>query len=153
MSDRQPYDRGQFTQRNKTEAEIALSPKFDTEEIRKSGHSLWKRRRVLDKKTTADAYEDSKIFDARFYKEKVVSMKNVHSANVAKYKVLGCIDPTIWHEIIAEATLNAGASIKLDSSVTGAEQLGKPFAFIKIQVASNVAGTPATLNAFIAGQK
>jgi len=144
-----PYNYGQ---KNKTEQEIRLEPKFDTEEVSKSGHNLYKRRRVLDKKTTANAYEDSKIFDARFYKEKIVSIKNIHASNVAKYKVLGCIDPTIWHELVAEATLNAGASIKLDSSVTGAEELGKPLAFIKIQVASNVADTPATINAFIAGQ-
>ena len=153
MTIRVPYDRGQFNQRNKTEMEIRLDPKFDTEEATKSGHSLWKRRRVLDKKTTSNDYGDSKIFDARFYKEKIVSIKNVHASNVAKYKVLGCIDPTQWHELVAEATLAGGASIKLDSSVTGAEQLGKPVAFIKIQVASNVVDTPATINAFIAGQK
>lgn len=153
MSMRRPYDRGQFNQRNKTEVEIRLDPKFNTEEVSKSGHNLFKRRRVLDKLTTSDDYQDSKIFDARFYKEKIVSIKNTHASNVAKYKVMGCIDPTIWHELVAEATLAGGASIKLDSSVTGAEQLGKPFAFIKIQVASNVADTPATINAFIAGQK
>jgi len=141
-----------FGQRNKSEQEIRLSPKFDTEEVSKSGHNLYKRRRVLDKKTTADAYADSKIFDARFYKEKIISIKNTHASNVAKYKVLGCIDPTQWHELVAEATLAGGASIKLDSSVTGAEELGKPYAFIKIQVASNVADTPATMDAFIAGQ-
>ena len=149
---RRPYDRGQFAQRNKTEVEIRLDPKFNTEEISKSGHKLFKRRRVLDKVTTSDDYQDSKIFDARFYKEKIVSIINTHAANVAKYKVLGCIDPTIWHELVVEATLEAGASIKLDSSVTGAEQLGKPFAFIKVQVASNVEATPATLDGFIAGQ-
>jgi len=153
MSMRNPYDRGQFPQRNKTEAEIRLDPRFDTEEASKSGHSLWKRRRVLDQFTTSDDYKDSEIFDARFYKDKAISIKNIHAANVAKYKVLGCIDPTIWHELVAEATLAAGASISLDSTVTGAEQLRKPYAFIKIQVASNVEATPATINAFIAGQK
>ena len=152
MTYRQPYDRGQFYQKNKTEQEITLDPKFNTEEVSKSGHNLYKRRRVLDKITTSDDYKDSKIFDARFYKEKIVSIKNTHSANVAKYKVLGCIDPTQWHELVAEATLNGGASIALDSSVTGAEQLGKPYAFIKIQVASNVAVTAATIEAYIGGQ-
>ena len=142
-----------FPQKNKTEADIALDPKFDTEEASKSEHHLWKRRRVLDNFTTSDSYQDSKIFDARFLKEKIVSMKNFHASNCAKYKVLGCLDPTIWHELVAEAQLEGGASIKLDSSVTGAEQLGKPFAFIKIQVASFAAGNPATINAFIGGQK
>ncbi len=153
MSMRRPYDRGQFNQRNKTEVEIKLNPRFDTEEISKSGHNLFKRRRVLDKFTTSDDYQDSKIFDARFYKEKIVTIKNTHAANGAKHKVLGCIDPSIWHELVAEATLAAGASITLDSSIAGSEQLGKPYAFIKIQVASNVAATPATIDAFIAGQK
>lgn len=146
-------DEGVYGQKNKSEEEIRLEPKFDTEEVSKSGHTLYKKRRAFDKKTTSNAYEDSKIFDARFYKEKIVSIKNIHASNVAKYKVLGCIDPTQWHELVAEATLNAGASITLDSTVTGAEKLGKPYAFIKIQVASNVADTPATIDAFIAGQK
>jgi len=153
MSDRLPYDRGQFPQRNKTEAEIRLDPRYDTETATKSGNSLWERRRVLDQFTTSNSYEDSKIFDARFYKDKAISIKNIHATKVAKYKVLGCIDPSIWHELVAEATLAAGASIALDSTVTGAEQLRKPYAFIKIQVASNVADNHATINAFIAGQK
>ena len=144
---------GVYGQKNKTEKDIRLAPKFDTEELSKSGHTLWKRKRVFDRFPTANDYQDSLIFDARFLKEKAVSIQNSHSANVLKYKVLACIDPSIWHTIIAEATLNGATSVALDSSVTGAEQLGKPYAYLKIQVASNVTDTPATITAFIAGQK
>jgi hypothetical protein len=136
---------------NATEQEIALSPKFDTEEIRLSAQNIFKRRRVLDNFTTENAYQDSKVFDARFLTEKIIHMKNKHASNVAKYKVLACINPTIWETIKAEATLAGNTSILLDSGDLA--ELGKPIAFIKIQVASNVADTPATIDAFISGQK
>ena len=106
MSFREPYDRGQFQQRNKSEQEITLDPKFDTEEISKSGHNLYKRRRLFPKNhKVGTTYEDSKIYDARFIKEKIFTLKNLDDTNNLLYKILACIDPEDWHEICAETTI------------------------------------------------
>ncbi|MBA7493426.1 hypothetical protein ES702_03984 [subsurface metagenome] len=106
MSERKPYDRGQFNQRNKSEVEIRLDPRFDTEEATKSGHNLWKRRRLWEKGTkVGTTYTVSKIFDARFYKQKLFSIANLDGTNNLLYKIEACINPSQWHEICAESTI------------------------------------------------
>jgi len=146
MTMNEPYNYGQ---RNKEEQEISIDPRFNTEEVSKSGHNLYKRRRVLDKCTTKNEFQDSKIFDARFYNQKLITIKNTHASNAGKYILLACIDPSQWITLKSETTITAGETVKIDSSDVA--QLARPFAFIKIQVASNVADTPATIDAYIAG--
>lgn len=148
MSMREPYDRGQFAQRNKTEMEIALDPKFDTEEISKSGHNLSKRRRLFDKGTkVGTTYVDSKIFDARFYKEKLVHIINRDTTNNLLYKWLACINSTKWKEIQTETTITANATGDADDYQTNTE----PFAFYKLQCKSS-AGT-VEVEAYMEAQK
>jgi hypothetical protein len=114
----------------------------------------YKRKRLLDSYHTTDDYEDSdtektrsNIFDARIFKEKIVQLVNRHASNVAKYKVLGCIDPKKWEEVKTEATLNANTSVLMDSGDVA--ELGKPLAFFKVLVASNVAGQSCIIDAYM----
>lgn len=137
MSERQPYDRGMFTQRNKTEREIRLDPEYDTEEVSKSGNNLSKRRRLFDLGTkVGTSYVDSAIFDARFYKEKLVHIINRDTTNNLLYKWLACVNPTKWIEIQPETTITKNATGDADDYQTNSE----PFAFYKLQCKSS-AGT------------
>lgn len=138
---RQPYDRGQFPQKNKTETEIRLDPKFDTEEASKSGHNLWKRRRLFEPKTTVGTtYVDSKVFDARFLKDKLFHIINRDTVNNLLYKVLACVDPSKWHELadsddVSEWTITANATGDAEDYQSSTEA----WAFYKLQVKSSAA--------------
>ena len=145
---RKPYDRGQYTQRNKTELDIRLDPKYDTEEISKSGHNLCKRRRLFEKGTkVGTTYQDSLIFDARFYKEKLFHIINRDKTNNLLYKILACVNPTKWHEVQAETTITANATGDADDVQTHTES----WAFYKVQCKSS-AGT-VEVEAYGIGQK
>ena len=143
---RRPYDRGQFQQRNKREAETSL--RANTEEISKSGHNLFKRRRLFDPKTKVGTiYVDSTIFDARFYKDKLFHIINRDKTNNLLYKILACVDPTKWHEIQAETTITANATGDADDYQTSTEN----WAFWKIQVKSSAA--TVEVEAYASGSK
>ena len=143
---RQPYDRGQFQQKNQTEAEIALDHKFDTEEASKSGHNLFKRRRLFDKGTkVTTTYVDSKIFDARFYKDKLVHIINKDDTNNLLYKWLACVNPTKWRELQPETTITPTSPN--DDYQTNTE----PFAFYKLQVKSSAGSVE--VEAYMEAQK
>ena len=139
-----------------TTVEHALSIRAEKFEETIFGHRFteYRRKRLLDNYKTTDNYEDSEtektrsnIFDARLFKEKILQVINKDASNVAKYKVLGCIDPKMWEEIKAEATLNAETSVLLDSEDLA--ELGKPLAFYKILVASNVSGQSCVIDAYM----
>ena len=143
---RRPYDRGQFQQRNKREAETSL--RANTEEISKSGHNLFKRRRLFDPKTkVGTTYVDSAIFDARFIKEKLVHIINRDATNNLLYKWLACINPSKWVEIMPETTITANATGNAEDYQTNSE----PFAFYKLQVKSSAA--TVEVEAYMSGQK
>ena len=127
MSMRKPYDRGQFPQKNKTEAEIRLAPKFDTEEASKSGHNLWKRRRLFDKGTkVGTSFETSKIYDARFYDKKLFHIINLDASATLTYQIWACTDPEKWHQLTptTDPTVSAGEEAY--------ETSYEPFAFYKV---------------------
>lgn len=148
MSERKPYDRGMYFQRNKTEKEIRLEPKYDTEEVSKSGHSLFKRRRLFDLGTkVGTTYVDSAIFDARFLKDKLVHIINRDTTNNLLYKWLACVNPSKWHEIQAETTITANASGDADDYQTNSEA----FAFYKLQVKSSAGSVE--VEAYMSGRK
>jgi hypothetical protein len=138
-----------------TKVEHALSIRKNKFEETIFGHRFteYRRKRLLDNYKTTDNYEDSEtentsnIFDARLFKEKILQVVNKDASNVAKYKVLGCIDPKKWEEIKAEATLNADTSVLLDSD--DLVELGKPLAFYKVLVASNVSGQSCVIDAYM----
>lgn len=133
-----------ISQFNKTEQDIRLEPKFDTEEGSKSDHNLGKKRRVLDKEVTIDAYQDSKVFDMRFYKDILISIKEVGGVNAIKYNVLACIDPTIWETLASD--------IPVSQSSSKYYTVSDAWLFIKVQVASNVAGNAGKATVFIGGK-
>ena len=145
MSEREPYDRGQLQQRNITEREISLSEKYDTEKGSKSGHNLFKRRRLFDPNTkVGTTYVDSKIFDARFYKEKLVHIINKDVTNNLLYKWLACVNPTKWIEIMPETTITPA---NVDDYQTNSE----PFAFYKLQCKSSA--STVEVEAYMEAQK
>ena len=145
MSYRQPYDYGHFQQKNKTEQEITLDPKFDTEEVSKSGHNLYKRRRLFEKNhKVGTTYEDSKIYDARFIERKVFTIKNLDDTNNLLYKILACIDPEDWHTICAETPITP-ADKKAFEFDDGS------WAFYKVQCKSSA--STVGLAVYVGGQK
>ena len=95
-----------FHQTRKTEIASKLLDQYDTESSKKSGHNLYKRRRLFPKNhKVGTTYEGSKIFDARFYKEKIFTLKNHDDTNNLLYKILACIDPEDWHPICTETPI------------------------------------------------
>jgi len=139
-----------------TKVEHALSIRASKfEELVFDDHAVaYMRKRLLDSYKTTDNYEDSdtektrsNIFDGRLFKEKVIQVINKHASYVAKYKVLGCLDPKKWEEIKAETTLNAVTSVLLDAG--DILELDKPLAFYKVLVASNVADESCVIDAYM----
>lgn len=138
-----PYNLGQ---KNKTEQAIRLEPKFDTEEVSKSGHNLFKRRRLFDLGTkVGTTYIDSKVFDARFFKEKLVHIINKDDTNNLLYKWLACVNPTKWHEIQPETTITPTAPN--DDYQTNTEA----WAFYKLQCKSSA--STVEVEAYMEAQK
>jgi len=134
-----------FTQRNKTEREIRLEPKYDTEEATKSGHNLWKRRRLFPKNhKVGTTYEEGAIFDARFLKNKHFTFLNLDPTNNLLYKIEACIDPEDWHEICPESTVTP-------ANVRAYEYDDGTWAFYKVSCKSS-AGTVG-LAVYACGQK
>lgn len=132
---------------------LEIPANCDTEEGSKE-RTLWKRRRLFGTKNqstpnvtpeiVSDDYVDSKIFDARFYANKLFQLINRHAANALLYKVLACINPNKWEEIQGETTLLAATSVTLSSS--------DRWAYYKLQVKNAVALSAATVEAYASGQ-
>jgi len=128
---------------------ISIQEQYTEENIKSTKHILWKRQRVFDHKITTNNYEDSLIFDARLYARKLIQIINHHASNALSYIVMACIDPKHWETIKTASTLNGGSTVTLDhNDITN---LNSPWAYIKIQIKSNVADTPAECTAFISG--
>jgi len=123
---------------------LPIGVQYTEENIRSNKGKIWKRVRAypLDHPTT-DGYVDGEILDARLLEDKVFHIKNTHAANGLTWKLLGCIDPNLWTEVVAAAPLVAGAEVITISTAV--------WAYYKFQVMSTVAGTPATVRAFMSG--
>ena len=105
---------------------------YTEENIKSSKHILWKRQRVFNNQLTTDNYQDSLIFDARLFKNKLIQIINEHPSNAIKYTVMACIDPKHWETIKTASTLNGGSTVTLDhNNITN---LNSPWAYIKIQI-------------------
>lgn len=123
---------------------LPIGVQYTEENIKSNKGKLWKRIRAypLDHPTTDD-YVDSEILDARLLKDKVFHIKNTHAANGLTYKLLACIEPSLWTEVVVAAPLAAGAeAITISTAV---------WAYYKLQVKSTVAATPANVRAFMSG--
>ena len=102
------------------------------------------KARVFKDFITSNGYKDSIIFDARLLKDVLFHLKNLDAANTLSFKILACGEPDVWEVIKAETDLAAATSTYETST--------EPWAFVKIQVKSKVAGTPAKITAYIGGQ-
>jgi hypothetical protein len=129
-----------MSQRRHIEVAYPIEERNTEENLKTSRGMAYHRQRAVDRYTTTDVYVDSLIMDGRLFRSKLFQIVNTHATNALKYKVLACIDPSRWHEIVAEQTLNAALS--------GYQTDLFPWAFYKIQVKSAVAVTPATCDAF-----
>ena len=123
---------------------LSIEKRFTEENINSTKPKIWKRVEAysLDDLTT-NSYVDSAILDARVLKDKVFHIGNSHAANGLTYKLLACIDPRFWTELVAATPLAAGAEVIIEQSAV--------WAFYKFQVKSTVADTPATVRAFMSG--
>lgn len=123
---------------------LSIGDQYTEENIKSTKHILWKRQRVFHNHITSDNYEDSLIFDARLFSHIVVNIKNNHASNSIYYKILACINPDIWEELVAETLLSANSSDK--------HSLTDPWAYLKIQVKSASAGNAGKVTAYISGR-
>lgn len=123
---------------------LPIGVQYTEENIKSNKGKLWKRVRAypLDHPTT-DNYEDSEILDARLLRDKVFHIKNTHAANSITYKLLACIDPSLWTEIVPAAPLAASAEAITTSTAV--------WAYYKLQVKSTVAATAGKVRAFMSG--
>jgi|GEM_PF-1643932 len=87
--------------------------------------------------TTSDSYDDALSWTVYGLSGKTIAIKNTHSSNALKYKILTYVYPggTEFEEV-SETSLSAGSSIK--------HTIGYPCARVIVQVKSSTAGNAAT---------
>lgn len=133
-----------MSQRRYSPIAMPIEANQTEENIKSHKGIMFKRQRVFDGYITTDNYENSLICDARLLNDKLIHICNNHATNAAKVKILGCIDPSDWREILVETVL--AAATKLAEQTTSL-----PYAYIKVQAKSSVGATPAKITALIAG--
>jgi hypothetical protein len=130
-----------MSQRRYQEVAYPIEERNTEENLKTTRGMAYHRKRALKDYTTTDNYFDSLIMDGRLFKNKLFHIINTHAANALKYKILACVDPSQWHELLAETILAAATSgFQVDDGA---------WSFYKIQVKSSVAVTPATVTAFM----
>jgi hypothetical protein len=136
-----------MSQRSNRVTAMPIGVQHNEENIRSNKGKIWKRVRAypLDHLTT-DSYVggEGEILDARLLRDKLFHIKNTHAANGLTYKLLACIEPNLWTELVAPAALAAGVEAIIVQT--------DAWAYYKFQVISTVAGTPATVRAFMSGE-
>lgn len=132
------------TQRKHRPIVMPIDAKQTEENLRSGKHILYRRQRVLENHITGDTYENSLIFDARLLKNKVINIRNDDASNAAHVKILGCIDPSDWRELLTETSIAASTKLPEQTSAM-------PYAYLKVQAKSATSGNPAKVTAFIAG--
>ena len=134
-----------FGQGKKLETAIPLYEPYFLEDVEEKGNRS-KRASLLKREQTGNAYADSRVYDMRFISKVVIQIANTHATNGLYYKILGCVDPeTVDFDEIQAETLLAGAS-KVKHSLTDS------WSFIKVQVKSAVADTPAIASVSCGGK-
>lgn len=108
---------------------IPLSENATEENLSKSKGITYRRSRVIDQLITTASYVDSEVFDKRLVKTALITVKEIGGVETVYYKILGCIDPSDWHEIQPETSLAAGGHISYSAS--------EPWAYLKLQVKNN----------------
>jgi len=121
-----------------------IGEQYTEERVYSTKRREYIKARLFNKHRTSDNYEDSIIFDMRLFNQVIFEIKNEHSSNALKYKILACIEPDSWHEIKPETTLNANSKTY--------ETLSEPWAYAKIQVKSATSGNSAICTVYVAGK-
>jgi hypothetical protein len=110
-----------------------------------SGKSRYKTKRLFEPAfLTSDSYQDSLVFDMRMFARVLVHLKEVGGSNAIKYNILACLDPSMWKAIKTDQALTAGSE--------ATEAITEAWNWVKLQVASNVAGNAGKVNAFATGK-
>lgn len=102
----------------------------------------YRRQRVFEREITTATYVDSNVFDKRLFKKALFDIAEIGGLQSIYYKILACIDPDDWFEILGETALALSSH--------AAHTVTDPWAYVKIQVKSNSGA--GTVRAFIAGQ-
>jgi hypothetical protein len=131
-----------MSQRRNQPIALRIDAKNTEENLKAQRGMSFRRARVFEKYATTAAYVDSLVFDKRLIKTCVITLIEKGGAQSIYYKVLACIDPEDWHEILGETSLAASAHIPYAVS--------DPWAYVKLQ-AKNDSGS-GIVTAFISGQ-
>ena len=131
-----------MSQRRFSTIAYPIEAKNTEENIKAQRGMQFRRARVLENQSTTAAYVDSLIFDKRLIKVVLITIKETGAAQSIYYKLLGCIDPADWHEVIGETSLAAGDHTAIN--------LSDSWAYLKLQIKNN-SGVGMVL-AFMSGQ-
>ena len=134
-----------MSQSNRRIVPTTISEQKNFERLVSTKRREYIREFVFRDQITTNSYDDSLPVDCRLFERKIFEIKNKHDTNALKFKILACTDPNFgWTEIKAETVLAAAsATYEWDT---------EPWAYVKIQVKSSVADTPAKVDALIACQ-
>jgi hypothetical protein len=122
---------------------IPISEQNNFERLVSTKNREYIREFVFRDYITTNDYVDSLPIDCRLFEKKIFEIKNKDPTNALKFKILACTDPQFgWTDIKTETSLAAATpTYEWDT---------EPWAFVKIQVKSAVADTPAKVDAMIA---
>jgi len=95
--------------------------------------------------TLTDSYQSIMKLPTKPFRDKVIQIKNIHSASGLHYKSLGYIkDEAGWAtEVVGETLLAADTLTTIDSEAEG--DLKMPFSFIEIQAKNATAGATSAI--------
>lgn len=132
-------------QSRKSISAMPISEQNNFERVVSTKNREYIREFVLRDYITTNDYVDSLVIDCRLFEKKIFEIKNKHATNALKFKILACTDPLFgWTELKGETALAAATpTYEWDT---------EPWAYVKIQVKSSVADTPAKVDALIACQ-
>jgi hypothetical protein len=131
-----------MSQRRYQEVAYPIEAGNTEERINASKGMQHKRIRVFDNYNTTATYADSLIFDKRLIKSVVITIIEKGGAQSIFYKLLACIDPSDWHEIVGATALAASAHTAITIS--------DAWAYLKLQAINNSGS--GKIDAFMSGQ-
>lgn len=130
-----------MSQRRNQPVAYPILAKNTEENVHAQRGMAFRRARVFENYATTAAYVDSLIFDKRLLKQCTITIVERGGAQSVFHKILACIDPEDWHEILPETNLPASGHIPYAVSDS--------WAYVKLQ-AKNNSGS-GVVSAFISG--
>jgi len=122
---------------------IPISEQANFERLVSTKNREYIREFVFRDYITTNDYVDSLPVDCRLFEKKIFEIKNKDPTNALTFKILACTDPNFGWTEIKTATSLAAATPTYEWDT-------EPWAYVKIQVKSAVADTPAKVDAMIA---